>query len=292
VRALRLAAAMGARVWLSADGPTPRWTPSRVTVAGVRGVTLLDAVRPHLVVLDTPVASDGQRWVAAARRRRIAIASIHDRGIAPQTTDLAIDGSLAATGAVRGARRSLVGPKFMVVDPAVGRTRRVPSRGRVVIALGGGSRVNLARRIGRELLRRCPGVHVVVAAGFGAGGGVADGLTWIGPRRSLAPVLAAAEVAIVAGGITLYEAAALGVPSVAVAIVPAQRATVHAFARADAALAVTSQDRADAIAAKAVLLLRDRVNAGALAGRARRLVDGNGTARVASVLRRLAEEAA
>jgi spore coat polysaccharide biosynthesis predicted glycosyltransferase SpsG len=161
-----------------------------------------------------------------------------------------------------------------------------------VIALGGGSRVNLARRIGLELRRRCPGVHVVVAAGFGGATGVSDGLTWIGPRRSLAPVLAAAEVAIVAGGITLYEAAALGVPAVAVAIVPAQRATVNAFARAEAALAVTSQGRADAIAAKAALLLRDRAHASALAGRARRLVDGRGTARVANVLRRLAEEAA
>jgi spore coat polysaccharide biosynthesis predicted glycosyltransferase SpsG len=255
-------------------------------------VRLLDSVRPDLLVLDTPVASDGRRWVSAARRRRITTASIHDAGIAPLSTDLAVDGSLAAPGPIRGARQSLVGPAFMVVDPAVRETPRAVSARRVVIALGGGSRVDLARRIGEHLLRTCPGVEVQIAAGFGAGRPRGSRLTWIGPQRSLAPVLGAAEVAVVAGGITLYEAAALGVPAVAVAIVAAQRPTVRAFVRAGAALGLPTEPTAHRVAALAARLLNDAAQGRALAVRGRRLVDGRGTARVADVLSRLAQVAA
>ncbi len=292
MRALRLAEALDARVWISVDGPTPVWKRTRAIVAAASGVRTLDTVRPDLLVVDTPVASDGLRWVAAARRRGIATASVHDRGIAPLPTDLAIDGSLAATGAIRGARRSLIGPEFMVVDPAVRARPRAAAPRRVVIALGGGSRIDLARRIAEQLLRTRPGVEVAVAAGFSAPAQHCSRITWIGPRPSLAPVLSTAEVAVVAGGITLYEAAALGVPTVAVAIVPAQRPTVRAFVRAGATLGAAVDPTPGEVARKASRLRGDRPMARALAASGRRLVDGGGTTRVANLLSALARESA
>src|SRR5690606_5029590 len=119
-----------------------------------------------LLVLDTPVARDAARWVRAARRRGVPVASIHDAGIAPASSDLAIDGSLAACRAIDGARRTLLGPRFMVLDPAIARTRSDRRDDRVVIALGGGPRTGLARSSARALRKECPALRVPVAAGF------------------------------------------------------------------------------------------------------------------------------
>jgi len=295
VRALRLADALRGSVWISIDGPMPAIAAVGHVQILPGGVRALDVVRPALLVLDTPVVADGQRWLKAARRRGIAVASIHDRGIAPLSSDLAIDGSLAARGAINGARRTLVGPRFMVIDPrAVARPKPIVDNRLVVVALGGGPHVRLARQLGEEILRSVPRARVVIAAGFAATGARStvstSRLEWLGPRDSLAAVLGTAAAAVVAGGVTLYEAAALGVPTVAVPIVAAQRPTVRAFARAGAALA---PGRAGCIDAKAVAaavgrLLVDRPYATRIARRGRQLVDRQGARRVARALHTLA----
>jgi len=255
---------------------------------------VLDGVRPDLLVLDTPVGADGRRWLSAARRRGLAVASIHDRGIAPLASDLAVDGSVAARGPIPGARRTLTGPRFMVIDPRVvcGSCASVDAL-LVVIALGGGSRVGLAQSLAEQIVRLTPRARVVVAAGFVAGGDAPSAATssiqWLGPRDSLVGVLSQAAVAVVAGGVTLYEAAALGVPTVAVPIVTAQRPTVRAFARAGATIA-PRLGPADtrSIAAAVSDLLVDRNRARHIAAHGRRLVDGRGLARVTRALAALA----
>lgn len=61
------------------------------------------------------------------------------------------------------------------------------------------------------------------------------------------PMLAAADVALIAGGQTIYEAGALGIPAVAVEIASNQRPQMDAFARAGAVLdAGASNDPATA----------------------------------------------
>ncbi len=287
VRAARLGSALDARVWISVLGEPVPGVSRRVRVVH-GGLSLLDALRPDLVVLDTPVAGDAARWLRAARRRGLPVASVHDAGIAPVASDLAIDGSLAARRPVAGASRTLLGPRFMIVDPAIARTRRVRQPGRVIIALGGGPRVGLARAIAKALRTECPALRVQIAAGFAAPGDrIEAGVELLGPRRSLAPALARASVAVVAGGVTLYEAAALGVPVVAVPVVAGQRAAVTAFDRAGAAVAAPPRSPRR-IARAAAALLGDASRAGQLARTARRLVDGRGTERVASALMRLA----
>ncbi|HEX7085428.1 MAG TPA: glycosyltransferase [Vicinamibacterales bacterium] len=288
VRAARLGNALDARVWISVlGGPLPGLSRRRVRVVH-GGPSLVDALGPDLVVLDTPVASDAARWLGAARRRGVPVASVHDAGIAPVASDLAIDGSLAARRPIAGARRTLLGPRFMIVDPAIARTRRVRCRERVVIALGGGPRVGLARSIATALRAACPAVQVQIAAGFAASSDrTAAGVELLGPRRSLAPTLARADVAVVAGGVTLYEAAALGVPVVAVPVVAGQRAAVAAFERAGAAIAASPRSPRG-IARAAAALLGDPSTAERLGRSGRRLVDGRGAERVASALMRLA----
>jgi hypothetical protein len=123
------------------------------------------------------------------------------------------------------------------------------------------------------------------------------GVRWIGPQATLVPFFERAGVVVVAGGVTLYEAAALGIAAVALAVVPAQRAAVVGFA--DAGAAVDAQvtlgagrsftPRAAARVASLVVELLESPALRRRIGRAgKALVDGKGLARVANALTDLA----
>lgn len=299
IRAFRLADALKADAWISVRGAVPAYrVSSRVRLASDH-LAVLDDVAPALLVLDTPICSDSERWMRAARRRSIPVASVHDRGVAPVASDLAVDGSVAAHRPIPGAHRTLRGPRYMVLDPNVRALRRAAldaSCPRVLIALGGGPRLGLAVAIARGIVRMHPAARVMIAGGFSEGvnecTGPDDGrVVILGPQAGLAPLLAESHVAVVGGGVTLYEAAALGVPSVAIPVVVAQAPTVTAFARLGAVDAPTRTPRhaiPDAVAAAVCGLLTSPRRAARLGRRARAIVDGRGLERVATHLSRLA----
>jgi spore coat polysaccharide biosynthesis predicted glycosyltransferase SpsG len=304
VRAERLAAALDADVWLSVRGvrhftpPAPR---VRLTRESVRS---LEIIRPGLLVLDTPVARDAWRWLRAARRLDIPVASVHDGGVAPVASDLAIDGSLAARGPIAGAGRTLSGVCFIVIDPRVSRRiARIRDVGRrVLIALGGGTRAGTATRLAHAITTMQPGVQVEIAGGFvNEAPELSRDICWLGPQTSLVPALARADVAVVAGGLTLYESVALGVPTVPIAVVPAQRPTIAAFAQrravADPKVTLGAGRRFDADAAsrtatEVVNLLNDPSRRRHLSVGGSQLVDGNGAVRVAREIERVVRSAA
>jgi UDP-N-acetylglucosamine:LPS N-acetylglucosamine transferase len=91
---------------------------------------------------------------------------------------------------------------------------------------------------------------------------------------------------VVSGGVTLYEACALGTPAVAIAVVPAQQPAVNAVVKANAALTV-DLDRLNGperLADLVCRLLEQPLLQRALSRNAQRLVDGRGTARVVARL--------
>jgi spore coat polysaccharide biosynthesis predicted glycosyltransferase SpsG len=111
-------------------------------------------------------------------------------------------------------------------------------------------------------------------------------------RDGLGRELQRADIAVVAGGVTLYEACAIGTPVVATAVVPAQRPAIAGFARAGAALdggRIGTMPRASArqVATLVATLVKDEAARRGLAANGRRLVDGNGAARVARQIARL-----
>jgi spore coat polysaccharide biosynthesis predicted glycosyltransferase SpsG len=262
----------------------------RVLAGGTR---LLDRERPQVLVVDDPSAAAARPWVQAARRRGIPVATIHDAGLARLDADLVIDGSVGTPAATAPAR--LFGPRYAILDPRL--TARASSRrpraGRILVAVGGGAHV-FARvpAVVAELARRAPGADIQVAAGFTARRRrpVLTSGRWLAPDR-FAAALAGAQLALVAGGITAYEACALGVPAVAVSVVAAQRPTVRALARRGAAVDGGSLGRVGAdrrVAARLAQLLAAPALQRRLAAAGRRLVDGHGAARVATAIRALA----
>jgi spore coat polysaccharide biosynthesis predicted glycosyltransferase SpsG len=228
---------------------------------------------------------------APARAVGCRVASIHDLGLGCLDADLVIDGSVTDHARV-DRHRSLTGLRYAVIDPAYASAPRRPRRPRraalrVLVALGGGPRRRLALAIARAVAARVPRAIVRVAGGL-AGDTTrrADpGPAWTGPLDGLHRELSACDIAVVGGGVSLYEACAARVAPVAVAVVAAQRPTVAGFARLGACRGTTSgRPNADALARVVATLAADAVGRVRLAQRARRLVDGGGAIRVATVL--------
>ena len=262
------------------------------------GPQCLRAMRPAVLVIDDPWAGAAAPWVRGARRLGITVASVHDQGVAPVAAQLSVDGSAGRTAAC-GTHVRLRGPRFAVLDPGVAeaRHRRRPATAAmgVLVALGGGrqARQSIVPLV-RHLAAARPDLDIRVAAGFTTPRRPLPAGRFVTAPDGLARELSTALVAVVAGGVTAYEACALGVPAVAAAVVPAQAPTIAALARAGAVVAAGRlRSGADArrIAAAALRLLDDGPRRAALRRRGRALVDGRGAARVADAVRRLADAA-
>ncbi len=266
VRCRSLARALGVAPVVAIRGTAQ--TRRRAAVAGwtvVRSRQLW-AMKPDAIVIDDPSPVHSRAIERLARRRGAIAVSI--AALCMSTT-------------------------HAVLDPSIVRVRRkaAGSRPRVLIALGGGAHVfALAGRISREIAGRVPGADLVAAAGFSKRARK-PALTcgrWITAPDGLAKELSRATVAVVAGGVTAYEACAIGVPSVAIAVVPAQRPAIRRLARRRA---LVDAKHIDAVAGRVARLLSNPQARGLLSSAARKTVDGRGARRVADHIRRLVDAA-
>jgi len=301
VRARTLSSVLDADVHVSLrGGPAARAAARRMrlVLAPPAPAAALAEVRPAILVIDDPNVVQARRALAAARAAGVPAASIHDLGLAPVQSDLVIDGSIRPP-TVTGTSACL-GPRYAILDPQLGSASRQPAsracagRPRVLVALGGGPRVALGAAIARAVVAGIPGAEVRVAAGLARRTPRSTtSITWLGPLPTLVPELAACDIAIVAGGVTLYEACALGARIVALPIVPGQAPAVEAFAGEDAILAVPNAVNATsrvacAVATEVRRVMQDRASSARRCAMARRLVDGRGASRVAAALLALA----
>jgi spore coat polysaccharide biosynthesis predicted glycosyltransferase SpsG len=230
------------------------------------------------------------------------VVSIHDLGLGQVASDLAVDGSISPAP-VGPARCRLGGPRYALLDPALAEWRRRRARlvepGRILVALGGGRHVlTLGSRLAREILAREPGVRVRIAGGFSGGSARQDGsgCDWITAHQGLGEEFARATVAVVAGGVTLYEACAIGVPAVAVPVTRLQALTTRRVARRgaarDAGLSCLGEAAGRRAARQVMALLSDPNARARLAGAGRALVDARGVFRVADRVLALARRGA
>jgi hypothetical protein len=290
MRCRALAKALGVPFHLSVRGSGA----TRYSGPGLHLTRAVDWRAVDAVVVDDPSVRHARAWLARATSAGVVTVVIHDLGVRAGEADLTVDGSLT----IELKEEAYRGPRFMILDPrlvAARAKRRRPTsirRGRVLIALGGGSSaVSVVPSLARSLARECPGVIVEVAAGFA--GRVKSHLTsgrWIERPDGLVRDLARADVAVVAGGITLYEACAVGVPSVAVSVVSAQRHAIQAFAARGAVIDAGPADggAAERVARAVAELLASRAARQRISAAGKRLVDGRGALRVAARLRQIA----
>jgi hypothetical protein len=265
-----------------------------VQASGDEGVR---RVNPGVLVIDDPSPVAAGRWVRRARRLGVAIATIHDGGIGAVDSDLVIDGSVAPGRGANGKFGSLRGPAYAVLDPRLRAARaRYPRAAgrRVLIALGGGAHAHrLVPLIAEAISERVPNAEIEAAGGFtGPRARPAfDHGRWIDATDGLADELSSAALAIVGGGMTVYEACALGIPAIGIAVTAGQRRAIEAMARRGAIVnggtAARLRHTAVRVGRESQRVLDDPAARRRLRLTGRRLVDARGAFRIAARLRQL-----
>jgi spore coat polysaccharide biosynthesis predicted glycosyltransferase SpsG len=293
VRCRSLARALGVRPLVALRGGTAVAEAALglgCDVVQGSAMRLLRSLQPDVLVVDDPIAADARRWIAAGRRAGCLVVSVHDLGLGCLDADLVIDGSVTNNAQARRGV-TLAGPQFALLDPSILDEDETRDPCSVLVALGGGPRAELAIDIAEAIVDAVPQARVRVAGGFvSTPAEVRKQITWVGPTRSLHQEMARASVAVVAGGVSLYEACAHGTPAVGVPVVSAQRPTVAAFVARGAAKGVARVGvSAKAVAEECVSLLTDAAMRRHLSRMGQRLIDGRGAFRAAAAVREMVE---
>jgi spore coat polysaccharide biosynthesis predicted glycosyltransferase SpsG len=198
--------------------------------------------------------------------------------------DFVIDPDPGADARVHSTAAAVVaGAPYALVDPALRRLPCLPIResvGLVLVTTGGSDADGHGTRVANALADALPGVKIRQVVGPWGLGSDDDRIETVHAPDGLGPELAAADLVITAGGVTMLEACCLGRPVVAFSIAQGQGRALAGAAHVGAVVAVDVSS-----AAEVATRLADDVNVRSrLAASARILVDGQGSARVAAVI--------
>jgi spore coat polysaccharide biosynthesis predicted glycosyltransferase SpsG len=303
------------RAWIEAAGFAARGV-SGDDLGADRDATrgAIQAIGPAALLADLPtdltVGASGAYldYLAALKATGVGLAIVDDLNVLDFPADLVINPNVGAEDLPyprKDGARHLLGTRYFPCPPdvaAAGDDRIVrPRATRVLVTLGGGEAGALPARVveGLSATREASGLEVRVLLGLGGSDRVAlDRAVAAFPGRlalvdrvtDLAPALGWADLAVIAGGMTKYEAAAAGVPALVLAQVRHQEAPAERFAAAGSATYLGPAGRVDAarIARGADALLPDAGRRRGMSEAGRRLVDGRGVARVVERLAALA----
>ena len=196
--------------------------------------------------------------------------------------------------------RVLTGPSYCLVRPPFGRTHwRGDAAGGVVVVAGSGLRAQewLDVLTGPALDRgEWTSLTVVVGATFGGRDTLARQCDRIGATlivgagaEALAAAMAGARVALVTGGMTVYECLAVGVPTVVFPQLPNLVQEAAWFSQRDCIenLGFDAGMEPTTVSAAVARLLTDQALAKHMSVRARSMIDGRGAFRVAESITQL-----
>jgi UDP-2,4-diacetamido-2,4,6-trideoxy-beta-L-altropyranose hydrolase len=210
--------------------------------------------------------------------------------------DLVLDSNLDRTAADYPGVESLIGPAFAPVRPAfaalqaqsLARRTRAAAPQRLLVALGLTDVGGITARVVEALLPALGEMAVDIVLGAGAPSlAVLATLASRDPRLTLhvdtpdmAALTAAADIAIGAGGSSIWERCCLGLPSLTLVLADNQRGAASALAARGATEAVGEGDLPDRLAA----LLADPARLVRMSVAAAALCDGQGAGRAAERL--------
>lgn len=210
-----------------------------------------------------------------------------DRDLA---VDLVVEPSPGATAELhRAAGRVLAGAAYALVEPAPPglETKPIgPTADTVLVATGAADMLGEGGAIATSLRAAAPELVVRLVVGQWGCRQVPNGVEIVETVSGLLPELAAADVVITAGGVTLLEALHLGRPAVAVELHGNQHRNVEGVLGVGAAVVA-----APAAAARVALALgADPEQRARLSAAGSALVDGRGPGRVAAAIASVAGE--
>ncbi len=283
--------------------PYAAWRGVPVLVDAEQTLEALNGCKPEWLVVDHYGLDVG--WEARVRPHVGRLLSIDDLE-RPHESDVLLDQNYAPArsdrygSCVPAGGRTLLGPRYALLDAQYrahreGQSPRPGRVNRVLIYFGG---VDASNMTGQALTAlSSPNlasleVDVVIGVNHPVREAVWEQATArprtrvFGPRPHLADVMATADLAIGAGGVTTWERMCLGLPSLVISHVDNQRRACEALA-ADGLIdylgdynSVSSQQIGDAVSS----LRGDTTRLLDLSSRGQRLVDGRGAPRVVDVM--------
>jgi UDP-2,4-diacetamido-2,4,6-trideoxy-beta-L-altropyranose hydrolase len=239
------------------------------------------------------------RWEQAAHRWAPRVAAIDDLGNRAHQVELLLDQNLTASAAayepwLAEPCQTLFGPGFALLRDEFADTqaRAVPAKvQRVLVNFGGMDAAGQCWKA-MQALQAFPELQVDFVAGAGNPDWAAlQTLAATRPQWRLyarseqfGQLMAAADLFIGAAGGTTWERAAMGLPTVCMAVAANQQANAELMAAAGAHVYLGPCQQVDvaALATAITALLDDPPRRRQLAETSRRLVDGHGAQRVAT----------
>lgn len=286
------------------DAPHAHWLKSTWQADADACQTLAAAIDADIVVVDHYALGAG--WEAAVAQGRRSVAVLDDLADRPHRSDLLVDPTLDETAALRyqdltnDGCHHLFGPAFVILRDAFRTPVRRPAKATEaaaglhwLVAFGGVDAARLTVRaldalvlasgptdcativIGGENPARSSLEHMAHAHGWRV----------FVNAPEMAPLMAAADIAIGAGGLGLWERLATGLPSLAVIAADNQRTQVQGANAAGLAVGLDAAGLDDRTFADAAATLAiDAARRSAMAAHGQASVDGLGAERVAEAV--------
>ncbi len=229
---------------------------------------------------------------------------VDDTGEREMPVDLAVNGSAGAQHLVyRGLpwTEYLLGPDYILLRREfTGVPKRLPTAldiRRVLVLTGGGGTGTLSRQIAEVVAEVLPRAVVDVVTGPFADsqpeGEPSDRMTWYRSPQDIRSLMLAADLAVSAGGQTLYELAAAATPTLGVRVTANQSLNLKGLSEAGCLRDIGSPEAPQfrtRLAGTLEELAGDAKTREAMGNRGRRLVDGKGVERVAARIQSLLRE--
>lgn len=240
--------------------------------------------------------TEQRRWRASH-----VLVAIDDLAAHPQHADLVVNQILDfpaerySFARVDPHTRLLLGHPYVLLRREFRDAPTRASEQRVVLTFGGSDPARLSARMAAALLEQCD-AQVQVVAGSGIAAEVRVELEQLARShgnlelhvdvREMAELLGGAALCVSAAGTTVWEAMALGVPLVAIAVADNQASVIAGIERRGAGLSLGWHGDLDLreAAARITALLADPEQRSRLAHTARGLIDGRGVWRVIDAL--------
>ena len=265
----------------------------RFSVGHLEPRSTLSDQAAYVVDLDAPPAS----WPFGFISAPIVLAAIDDRGLIRRGVDIVVNQNVNANRNQYGPSvTTLVGPRFALLrrefELARLRTRKVRETGRrVVVTLGGSDPVGGTAGVLEALAAARFDMVAVVGPNFRHNvrppNRSAARIRVVRNPRRMASLFQWADVAISAGGSTLYELAACGTPAITMSENTAQEEHGKSLQELGVVEYVGSADHVgDELLSITADLLQDRRRRREMSRSGRNLVDGHGTERVTRMLYR------
>jgi UDP-2,4-diacetamido-2,4,6-trideoxy-beta-L-altropyranose hydrolase len=294
----RAAVELGARVCVLVAGEIPpdpprderlRLEPSDWINTADAAFAALDHAAADVVVVDSYAVSDA--LLARLGTRVACVVLIDDLADRPTPVDVVVNGGLHAARLTYHGKPDtvyLLGPRYVLLDSVF--AEALPERPagavrRVLVTLGGDAPSELFETVIDVMRRVSPETQLDVVVG--------PFTTWNAAGRdrvrvqrglsSLRALMLTADLAITAGGMTLYECLASGVPIVALAIADNQRPNIGSLGAAGLLL-----DGEPSLERAVQRVVDDAELRATMSRCGRDVVDGGGARRVASEIQRVA----